>query len=111
MKRFKVVTMLIERNDVRVCRRRRKNEYKIKWYYNVSPKSLKRVRQYGHGHTPYHRDTCPICGVLSNTVIERHRNSMYTDDSKNYLVSCLGCYNIDYDQLQHDWEEYYSMTR
>ena len=56
MGKFKVLTMLIENDKVRVCRMRRTGEFRLRWYYNVSTDSLARVKRIGHGYTEYDHD-------------------------------------------------------
>lgn len=53
---------------------------------------------------------CPTCCEYGWTIESRHRNSAYCQELNhlNYLTSCQKCYNIDYDLLQEQWEEYWS---
>lgn len=51
---------------------------------------------------------CPCCGRLSPSVEKRSRNTCYLDDDLNYLVSCLECFQMDWDYYQERWEDYWS---
>jgi|GEM_PF-5067377 len=52
--------------------------------------------------------TCPICGAVSDAIAKRRRNAAYLDDKENWLVSCQGCFDRDWDRLQEDWDDYNS---
>ena len=51
--------------------------------------------------------TCPSCGKESDDIAKRRRNAAYADDSLNWMVSCLDCFQLDTWQLDEMWDDYY----
>lgn len=50
---------------------------------------------------------CPCCERLRRDVKRRARNTSYVDDELNWLVSCLDCYQEDYEYYAELWRDYY----
>ena len=52
---------------------------------------------------------CPVCNrTLKERIKERRLCTQYTDDRKNYLISCFSCFeerNCIYKEM---WDEYKS---
>lgn len=56
---------------------------------------------------------CPICNLPdyktgSQVIAKRRLNTAYVDDELNWLVSCLDCYNEQYEWYAELWDYYYS---
>lgn len=51
---------------------------------------------------------CPCCNRLSPDVKSRRRNTIYADDSMNFLESCQECWDNDNEHWEEMWSDYYA---
>ena len=51
---------------------------------------------------------CPVCTLTKPDVAVRRLNTMYDEDSSNWLHSCEDCYTDTVDHYRDLWNEYHN---
>lgn len=52
-------------------------------------------------------ESCAICS-RKGYIKKRRLNTRYVDDERNFLTSCLKCYDQAYDDYAEMWNDYYA---
>ena len=71
----------------------------------ITEEELKESADWCDEYVTFIKSVCPCCGERK-VALRRRRNTKYVDDSKNYLYSCLECFQDDSDYWSGKWEEY-----
>ena len=51
---------------------------------------------------------CKLCNMWKDTIQKRRLNTAYYEKERNYLVSCISCYEKTCAYYSELWQDFYS---